>query len=101
MAFGSESSTSFHFSDLFGLNVLIGTLIFAASFYLEHDTTKRFANFRKDSTGKVIHFFMMPMLEFGSQLRDVSFMTRSSLGEAVKLLFKVTSDMGICFLLRR
>ncbi|XP_003739487.1 polyprenol reductase [Galendromus occidentalis] len=54
MTLGSDSSTIFRFSDLFRFNVLIGTLIFAAAFHLEHDTTKRFANFRKDATGKVV-----------------------------------------------
>ncbi|XP_028967555.1 polyprenol reductase-like [Galendromus occidentalis] len=53
MTLRSDSSTILRFSDLFRFNVLIGTLIFAAAFHLEHDTTKRFANFRKDATGKV------------------------------------------------
>jgi len=55
LTFGGEvADFSFRISDLFSLHVLIGIAVFAASYWLEHDITRRFANFRKDSTGKVV-----------------------------------------------
>ncbi|OQR73528.1 putative polyprenol reductase-like [Tropilaelaps mercedesae] len=58
MTFSSSSGglqqLSLSFSDLLRLHVVLGTAMWTAAFWLEHDVAKRFANLRKDRTGKVV-----------------------------------------------